>query len=148
MNSFMRLFADDCVMYCTINSLEGTEAIQSNLNTIEMGRHVANAIQCQEMHSNDIKSSIISNCAMKETILETVCDYPYLRVTIADNLLCTPHINNLTKKANSALGFVRRNLSSTSKNTKKQAYTSLVHPHLENATSAWDPYRKKTHRTT
>ena len=49
-------------------------------------------------------------------------------------------INNITKKANSTLGFLRRNLNINSTSVKEQAYKLLVRPSLEYACSVWDPY--------
>ena len=53
-------------------------------------------------------------------------------------LLCLPIAKK--KKANSTLGFLRRNLNINSTSVKEQAYKSLVRPSLEYACSVWDPY--------
>lgn len=54
------------------------------------------------------------------------------------------HINKIKKKANSTLGFLKRNLSRASVNCKKTAYLSLVLPILEYGCISWDPYKKMT----
>jgi len=36
--------------------------------------------------------------------------------------------------------FIRRNIYGCSPEAKALAYTSLVRPHLEYASAAWDPY--------
>jgi hypothetical protein len=46
-------------------------------------------------------------------------------------------------KGNKALGFIRRNVGSCPEEVKKQAYLALVRPHLEYASSAWDPHLQK-----
>ena len=38
------------------------------------------------------------------------------------------------------INFVKRNLHKCTSNTKSLAYTSLVRPTLEQASSVWDPY--------
>jgi hypothetical protein len=43
----------------------------------------------------------------------------------------------------STLGFIRRNLGRCPTNIKRQAYLSLVRPHLEYASSVWDPHLQK-----
>ena len=53
------------------------------------------------------------------------------------------HISAITGKGNRALGFIRRNLHNCPEEVKKQAYYSLVRPHLEYASSAWDPHTEK-----
>ena len=53
------------------------------------------------------------------------------------------HINNITNKANSILGLLRRNLRIPSQTIKTHAYQSLVRPHLEYASTVWDPHTQK-----
>ena len=43
------------------------------------------------------------------------------------------HINTITNKANTALGFLRRNLKIGKKKTKETVYKALVRPTLEYA---------------
>jgi len=38
------------------------------------------------------------------------------------------------------LNFVRRNIYQCTSEVKSLAYTSLIRPHLEYASAAWDPY--------
>ena len=53
------------------------------------------------------------------------------------------HIGKILTKANRSLGFIRRNLGRCPTNIKRQAYLSLVRPHLEYASSVWDPHLQK-----
>ena len=46
-------------------------------------------------------------------------------------------------KANLSLGFLWRNLSSCPERVKEAAYKAIVRPHMEYASSVWDPYLKK-----
>ena len=77
------------------------------------------------------------------TILEHHKDNPYLGVLISQDLSFTNHINNITGKANSTLGFLRRNLKHGPVSLKELAYVSLVRSKLEYASVVWDPYLKK-----
>ena len=56
------------------------------------------------------------------------------------NLSWNPHINKIVNKANSKLGFIKRNLKSIPQSIKTYAYWSLVRPHLEYCCLVWDPY--------
>ena len=67
--------------------------------------------------------------------------YPYLGVSLSENLNWKPHILNITNKANSTLGFVKRNLHHCPQKVKDQAYKWLVRPRLEYGCTVWDPYR-------
>ena len=49
----------------------------------------------------------------------------------------------LLKKANSVLGFLRRNLRINNVDTKSSAYITLVRPHLEYCASIWSPHTHK-----
>ena len=64
--------------------------------------------------------------------LQAVDHYPYLGVSLSENLNWKPHIVNITNKANSTLGFIKRNLLHCPQKVKGQAYKSLVRPRLEN----------------
>jgi len=46
----------------------------------------------------------------------------------------------ITAKANSKLGFVKRNVNINNRAVKAQAYKSLVRPILEYSQTVWDPY--------
>ena len=52
----------------------------------------------------------------------------------------TKHIDTITAKANSKLGFIKRNININNRTVKDQAYKSLVRPILEYSQSVWDPY--------
>ena len=62
--------------------------------------------------------------------LETVHQYPYLGVELSEDLGWEPHINKVISKANRTLGFLRWNI-----------YMYKC-PHLEYASSVWNPFRK------
>jgi hypothetical protein len=50
------------------------------------------------------------------------------------------HINNLTNKGLSTLGFMKHNLKGCPEYIKLLAYKSLVRPVLEYAATVWDPH--------
>ena len=64
----------------------------------------------------------------------------YLGVTISNDLKWNKHVSNITSKANSTLGILRRNLRLSSHTVKTHAYQALVRPHLEYASAVWDPH--------
>ena len=73
-------------------------------------------------------------------ILQQVQSNPYLGVQISEDLKWSTHITNVAKKANSTLGFLRRNLRYCPQECKKTAYISLVRSTMEYAATVWDPY--------
>ena len=65
----------------------------------------------------------------------------WINFFLPENLSWKPHILNITNKANSTLGFVKRNLHHCPQKVKDQAYKWLVRPRLEYGCTVWDPYR-------
>ena len=51
-----------------------------------------------------------------------------------------PHIDSISKKANQTLGFIKRNIKVHNKGLKSTAYTTLVRPQLEYASTVWSPH--------
>ena len=47
------------------------------------------------------------------------------------------------QKANRTIGFVKRNLNIVNSDIKEKAYTALVRPTVEYASSVWDPHLQK-----
>ena len=73
-------------------------------------------------------------------ILQQVQINLYLGLQISEDLKWTTHITNVAKKANSTLGFLRRNLRFCPKECKKTACISLVRSTMEYRAIVWDPY--------
>ena len=67
----------------------------------------------------------------------------YLGFTISEDLQWKTHITNITKKANSSLGFLRRYLKYCSEDCKRLAYIALVRSILEYGAVVWDPYQSR-----
>ena len=70
---------------------------------------------------------------------ENVESIKYLGVTITSDLRWNTHVSNVCTKANSTLGFLRRNLYSCPHEVKESAYKGLVRPILDYGSSVWDP---------
>ena len=60
--------------------------------------------------------------------------------TLISDLKFNLHIHNVTAKANSILGPLRKNLKISSQAVKTQAYQSLVRPNLQYASTVWRPH--------
>ena len=76
-------------------------------------------------------------------ILEKVTNNPYLEVILSEDLKWATHINKICNKANSTLGFFRRNLKNCDKSFKETAYISLVRSVLDYSSTVWDPHLNK-----
>ena len=97
--------------------------------------------KCQVLHITRANCLIQTKYILHGTVLESVPPPPkYLGVTISDNLSWTPHINSVSKKANQTLGFLKRNIKVHNKDLKSTAYTTLVLPQLEYASTVLSPH--------
>lgn len=74
--------------------------------------------------------------------LERTENIRYLGVIFSSDLLWNSHINFITNKANSMLGFLRRNFCHCPKELKETLYFSFVRSVLEYACIVWDPQTK------
>ena len=102
-----RLFADDCLLYREIKTQQDHITLQQDL------QHLENWAQSWGMKFNAKKCYILSirgkskhYYSLDNTILQQVPSNAYLGITIAEDLKWNSHINNITKKANSTLGFL------------------------------------------
>jgi hypothetical protein len=96
-------------------------------------------MQCDFSNTKQKKTIKFNNTLHGHT-LDHVTKAKFLGVAISSDLKWESHINNITKKANNTLGFLKRNLNISSVSMKEQAYKSLVRPSLEYACSVWDSY--------
>lgn len=144
--SKIRLFADDTIMYLTITSTS-LHSLQDDLDKLtkwESRWHMLfHPDKCEIMTITRRKKPILITYYLRGHALKRVSKAKYLGVTFNDNLAWSVHINNITGKANSTLGFLRRNLQVGSREIKTQAYQALVRPTLEYCSSVWDPHSKE-----
>ena len=62
---------------------------------------------------------------------------------LGETLEWEAHIYKITSKANSTLGFLRRNLKACPPKLRETAYFSLVRSSLKYSSAVWDPFRQK-----
>ena len=152
-DSQIRLFADDCVCYREIKTVEDTLKLQKDIDLLgswarKWGMRFQ-PVKCNMMQlTNKRINKIEASYTLEGTVLENVDSIKYLGVTITNDLKWNTHINNICTKANRTFGFLRRNLFSCPQHVKEAAYKGLVRPVLEYGSSVWDPHTKckKTYR--
>ena len=146
-DSQIRLFADDCVCYREIRTVEDTLKLQKDIDLLgswarKWGMRFQ-PVKCNMMQlTNKRINKIEASYTLEGTVLENVDSIKYLGVTITNDLKWNTHINNICTKANRTLGFLRRNLFSCPQDVKEAAYKGLVRPVLEYGSSVWDPHTK------
>ena len=74
-------------------------------------------------------------------VLEIVLPFAkYLGVPISKDLKWTDNINDIAKKPNQTIGFLKRNIQVQNKDLKSSAYKNLVRLQLEYASTVCSPY--------
>ena len=144
--SQVRLFADDCLMYRPIHSIQDQMSLQSDLKSLEEWADTwgmkFNALKCQILSISRSKriSYFYNLCGH---ILQTVDQAKYLGVIISEDLSWSPHVQSVYNRASSSLGFLRRNLRRCPAKLKETSYITLVRSIMEYACPIWDPYLLK-----
>ena len=143
-NSSVRLFADDCVMYRDIETQADCNSLQADLDALHQWEKTwmmrFNAKKCHILRATHRRKTINHEYELGGTVLSEVSSYPYLGVELSNDLKWNVHINKVVKSGSSTLGVIRRNLSNCPRSIKDLAYRSLLRPKLEYASSIWDPY--------
>ena len=142
--SQVRLFADDCLLYRPIKSPKDHDFFQNDLRELEKWSSrcgmIFNAKKCYVMSIRNTSSHFYE---LDNTIRQQVTSNPYLGITLSEDIQWSTHIQNITIKTNSTLGFLHRSLKNCPEECRKLAYISLVRSTLEYGSSIWDPYLQK-----
>jgi len=144
LNSTVRLFADDCALSSEIKSAMDCIMLQSDLVRVlewcKLNGMVLNVQKCQVISFTNKRSSFCFDYTLDGVSFERTNSATYLGVTFDSKLEMRDHINDICKKANKALYFIRRAFARSTKEIKEKAYFSLVRSRLEYSSSCWDPH--------
>ena len=137
------LFADDTAMYLALDKQADSEILQKDLETLENWEKLwdmsFDPSKSQVIYVTRRKTPLQTKFHLHGCVIESVPSAKYLWVTISEDLKWSEHINNIAKKANQTLGFLKRNIRVHNKDLKSTAYKTLVHPHLQYASTVWSP---------
>ena len=132
--SSVRLFADDCVLYRNIHSIQECFILQEDLTSL--GQWEAdwlmkfNVAKCHSMRvtRHQHHKQILFDYSLHNQTLKNVQSAKYLGITISDNMDWGQHITVIDSKATKTLSFLCRNLAFAPRSTKEVAYKTLVRP--------------------
>ena len=147
-NSKITLYADDIALYKIIKNPRDYTLFQEDINSL-----------CSWIANNHLILNILKCCyiVFSRKQRSAVPDIPlyvgdshqlakedhikYLGVTFTSDLTWFHHINSVCKKTRKLIGMLYRNFSKFSDSTVLlKFYKSLICPHLEYASVAWDPH--------
>ena len=149
-DSKIRLFADDCLIYREISSIEDKVQLQKDLDSLQ------DWAENWGMCFNTQKCYILSTAtARKQTpyfyqlnweILQSVPNTPYLGVTLSTDLKFNIHLNKNVAKSYQLSSFYPSQseiLSGETATSILLSYISLIRSKLEYSSSVWDPHLRK-----
>lgn len=142
LNNIISKFADDTKIGNSILTEEDRNSLQSDL--IKIGEWSSkwqmpfNVTKCQVLQAGSKNKNY--EYEINGHIINRVSHVKDLGVTIANNLKPSTQCNIAVKKANRALGYIKRNFIYKSSDIILPLYRSIVRPHLEYAVQFWAPY--------
>ena len=146
-NSDIRLFADDCILYRSIKSYQDLLILQQDINTLyhwsltwQMQFNIA---KCHSMSITRKRNKFETSYLLGNDLLSPVTSFTYLGIIVTSDMRWNQHISSVCSKATRTLNFIRRNVYNCTSEAKAKTYLSLVRPQLEYAAAAWDLYTSK-----
>ena len=134
-------------MYRPIASEADQVSLQRDLTALERWGETwdmkFNAQKCQIMTIAQGRRRLSHFYTLCGHILESVQEAKYLGIIISDELSWSPHVNSVFNRANSTLGFLRRNLRRCPAALKETSYLTLIRSVMEYAAPIWDPHLQK-----
>ena len=143
-----RLFADDCLLYRPIHSLEDQLILQRDLDALQRWTELwgmrFNPKKCYIMHVRRAESSKIPHFyELCDTVLLSVTDSKYLGIRLSEDLGWGVQVDAACKKANTKLHFIQQTLKSAPKRSRELAFQGLVRSGLDYCSTVWDPHHKR-----
>lgn len=143
----IRLFADDALLYASVNNQLNADCFQKDLDILERWcedwKMVFNVGKCQIVKFGDQGQNTYGQYTLSGRPIATARQFTYLGVQITDHFSWEEHIDQIAGKACQRLGMLKSVLYGAPRAVKRVAYVTLCRPLLEYACEVWDPYLSK-----
>ena len=143
-NSTVKLFADDSIIYREVHNTQDQLILQNDLATLgkwaQKWSMSFNVKKCAALSITLKRTPLTHQYTLLGEDIPCVQKAEYLGVTISHDLKWNAHCSKILQKANRTLGLLRRTLSYCTPKVKTRAYETLVRPQVEYASEVWSPY--------
>ncbi|GAB0185771.1 hypothetical protein GRJ2_001042400 [Grus japonensis] len=138
-------FADDNTLYGVVDTLQGRDAIQRDLDSLERWAHAScmkfNKAKCKVLHVG--QGNPMNNYKMRGERIESSPEEKDLGVLVDEKLNMSRQPVLADQKANRVLGCIKRSVTSRSREVILPLYSALMRPHLEYCVQLWGPQYKR-----